>query len=90
MAKTLKQTSLTVENFKKLILPEINNQFSEVRKDVRSEIKSVRSDLTKVVHKVNKLSKIVGETNEKIKFLPTTKKFLASQDKLVGFNSLLN
>lgn len=80
MANTSKQTPLTVESFKKLLMPEINKQFSEVHK----EIKSVRSNLTKLAHTVNDLKEIVEETNEKVKYLPTTEEYLASQDKLMG------
>lgn len=80
MVKTSKQTLLTVENFKKILMPEINKQFGEVR----DEIKSVRSNLTKLAHTVNDLKETVEETNERVKLLPTTEKYLASQDKLMG------
>lgn len=73
MIKTSKQTSLTVESFKELLMPEINKQF-----------KSLRKDLTKLAHTVNDLKETVGETNEKVKYLPTTEVYLASQDKLMG------
>lgn len=80
MANTSKQTPLTVENFKELLMPEINKQFSEVH----GEIKSVRSDLTELAHTVNNLKETVEETNERVKFLPTTEIYLKSQDELMG------
>ena len=79
MIKTSKQTPLTVESFKALLMPEINKQFGEVR----GEIKSVRNDLTKLVHTVNDLKETVEETNKRVKFLPTTEVYLKSQDKLM-------
>lgn len=91
---TSKQTPLTVENFKELLMPEINKQFDEVRKEIKSvktdvksvtnDVKSVRGGLTKLAHTVSELKKIVKETNEKVKYLPTTEVYLASQDKLMN------
>jgi chromosome segregation ATPase len=73
MADTSKQTPLTVETFKELLMPEINKQF-----------KTLRNDLTKLAHTVNDLKETVEETNEKVKYLPTTEIYLTSQDKLVN------
>ncbi len=124
MAYTSKQTPLTVENFKALLMPEINKQFDSVfkeikavrsdltgeikavrsdltgeikavRSDLTGEIKSVRSDLTgeikavrgnltKLAHTVDNLKSIVEETNEKVKYLPTSEIYLQSQDKLMN------
>lgn len=73
MANTSKQTPLTVETFKELLMPEISKQFSEMRKDI-----------TTVVHKVNKLTEKVDSIAENVKYLPSTEVYLASQDKLMG------
>ncbi len=135
MADDPKQTPLTVENFKELLMPEINKQFDivfkeiksvrsdltgeiksvrsdltgeiksvrsdltgeiksvrsdltgeikSVRSDLTGEIKSVRSDLTKLAHIVKDLKETVEETNENIKYLPTTEAYLNSQDKIMN------
>lgn len=83
MAKTSKQTPLTVETFKELLMPEINKRFEGVHKELKKEIGSVRRDLTKLAHTVDDLKETVQETNEKVKYLPTTETYLASQDKLM-------
>lgn len=72
MAGTSKQTPLTVENFRKLLMPAINSQFTEVREN-----------LAKIVHDMNNLKENVSEIKKRVKFLPTTEKYLASQDKLM-------
>ncbi len=91
MSNKPKQTPLTVENFKNLLMPEINKQFDivfkeikSVRSDLTGEIKSVRSDLTKLAHTVDDLKEIIEETNDKVNFLPSTEVFLKSQDKLMS------
>lgn len=80
MVKKSKQTPLTAETFKKLFMPVFNEKFLNIDK----QFKSVRNDVTKIVHKVNDLKEIVEETNKRVKFLPTTETYLSSQDKLMG------
>ena len=63
MAKT-KQTPLTVEKFRELLMPEINKQFTELRQD-----------LTSVAHTVNELKVDMDEVKEKIKYIPTVRLF---------------
>lgn len=64
----------------------VNKQFDGVNKEIKSlkdEVKSVRNNQTKVMHTVNELKEIVIETNKRVKYLPTTEEYLASQDKLM-------
>lgn len=72
MSNTPKQTPLTVENFKELLVPEINKQFDivfkeikAVRSDLTGEIKSVRSDLTGEIKSVQSdLTKLAHTVND--------------------------
>lgn len=87
MTQTSKQTPLTVENFQKLFMEEINGKFSGIDrkfKGINKQFVEMRKDITTVIHKVNELTEKVDDMTESIKYLPTTEVYLASQDKVMN------